>query len=83
MMHPDLKQLKVNPNTQLKRHVSDMMAKLKTDSVLSRKKTLGDGKVTVACCTVICNLRIEIIEKFKTEKKNFRCPTVNNSTQYS
>lgn len=38
MMHPDLKQLKVNPNAQLKRHVSDMMAKLKMDSVLSRKK---------------------------------------------
>ena len=82
LLHPDLKQLKVNPNSQLKRHVHDMMAKMKHESILNRKKQLGDGKITVASGTEMCNLRIEIIEKFKTEKKNFRCPTVNNSTQY-
>lgn len=80
MLHSDLKQLKVNPNSALKVKVQDMMTKLKHDSVLNRKKQLGDGKISVACGTEMCNLKIEIIEKFKTEKKNFRCPTVNNST---
>ncbi len=67
-MYPDLNNMKVNPNSIVqhlikKSYVSCINILHQNDEILFRP-----NKINVSCNTEMCNLKIEIIEKFKMEK---------------
>jgi hypothetical protein len=79
-MYPDLNNMKVNPNSIVKHLikksvVSGIDARHQTDDLIFRP-----SKINVSCNTEICNLKVEIIEKFKMEKRLAKPPTINSST---